>query len=68
MPKLFDWCDEASIVHWEAAGDSLPSWAEAARRMRDEGRPSRVRRPSPHHADMAFAEPRLTQGTPIRPS
>jgi len=68
MPKLFDWCDEASIVHWEAAGDSLPSWAEAARRMRDEGRPSRVRRPSPHHADMAFAEPRLTQGTPIRSS
>ena len=67
MPKLFDWCDEASIVHWEQPEQSLPSWAEATRRMREEGHPSRVRHPSPHHADMSFAEPRLARATPIQP-
>lgn len=67
MPKLFDWCDEASIVHWEQPEQSLPSWTDATRRMREEGRPSRVRHPSSHHADMSFAEPRLTRATPIQP-
>jgi hypothetical protein len=61
MPKLLLWCDEASVVHWTTpAPPALPTWAEAARRMRAEGRPSKLRRPSPRHAAMAYDEPRLS--------
>lgn len=67
MPGLLNWCDEASIVDWEQADAGLPSWDEATRRMRNEGRPSKVKHPSPHHASMTFAEPRIRPGTPIRP-
>ena len=48
MPKLLDWCDEASLVDWEQ--DTLPDWSEAEARMRHSGRISRVRHPSPAQA------------------
>jgi hypothetical protein len=48
MPKLVDWCDEASLVDWEH--DALPEWSEAEARMRSHGRLSRVRHPSPAQA------------------
>lgn len=67
MPKLLDWCDEASVMHWDTPAAALPVWAEATDRMRGEGRPSKVRRPSPDHAAMTFAAPRLTRAAPIRP-
>lgn len=57
MPKLLDWCDEASYVHWEQNGSELPSWAEAHRRMMAEGRLSKVRNPSAAHLAKTFAEP-----------
>lgn len=68
MPRLMAWCDEASVVHWTQSGDALPSWTEADRRMRAEGRPSRVRHPSPQHASLSFAAPRLAGAAPIRPA
>lgn len=68
MPHLLDWCDQASVVHWEQPDESLPSWPEADRRMRQNGRPSRVRHPSPEHAGLAFAPPRVTAAGPIRPT
>lgn len=46
MPKLLDWCDEASVGNWEQPGAELPSWAEAHRRMATGGRLSKVRHPS----------------------
>lgn len=67
MPKLLNWCDEASIVHWEQLDAQLPSWQDAVRRMRQEGRASKVRHPSPDHAAMTFAPPRTTGGAPINP-
>jgi hypothetical protein len=66
MPKLMHWCDEASVVHWQQDHDGLPSWAEADRRMREEGRASKVRNPSDQHATLTFRSPRLTRGGPIR--
>jgi hypothetical protein len=45
MPKLIDWCDEASLIDWEH--DTLPEWSEAEARLRSAGRLSRVRHPSP---------------------
>jgi hypothetical protein len=68
MPRLAHWCDEASVVHWEQTGGVLPSWTEAAERMRKDGRPSRVRHPSPHHEGLNFSPPRVTTAAPIAPS
>jgi heme-degrading monooxygenase HmoA len=67
MPKLVNWCDEASVVHWEQEGDALPAWQDAAARMRREGRPSKIRHPSADHATMGFAPPRSLAGAILRP-
>jgi hypothetical protein len=67
MPRLLNWCDEASLVHWEQAEADLPSWAEVDQRMRSEGRPSKVRNPSPQHASLNYQAPRLTRSQPIVP-
>ena len=67
MPKLMRWCDEASIVHWDQDDATLPGWAEADRRMRADGRPSKLRDPSPDHAALAYRAPRLTRSAPITP-
>ena len=65
MPKLLNWCDEASIVHWMQDGEELPDWAMADARMRSEGRPSKVHKPSRAQRDLSFEPPRTTQGLRI---
>ena len=68
MPKLLHWCDEASIVHWtQDDAAPPPSWDEADRRMRTQGRPSKVRHPSAVHASLSFAAPRTSRAAPITP-
>ena len=66
MPRLLDWCDEASVVHWDQAEGALPSWTEADQRMRASGRASKVRNPSPHHATLTYRTPRVSTGGAIR--
>ena len=66
MPHLMEWCDEASVAHWEQQDATLPTWEEADRLMRETGRASKVRHPSPHHADLSYREPRTTRAAPIR--
>ena len=66
MPKLMEWCDEASVAHWEQESAELPGWAEADARMREMGRVSKVKRPSAEHAGLRFAAPRVSPGGPIR--
>ena len=65
MPHLLEWCDEASVAHWTQEESSLPSWTGADRRMRREGRPSKVRNPSPQHASLSYRAPRTTGSAPI---
>ena len=65
MPKLMDRCDEASVVHWEQENAEAPSWTTADRRMRAEGRPSKVRRPSDGHRTLDYREPRVSRAAPI---
>jgi quinol monooxygenase YgiN len=63
MPRLAEWADEASVVHWHQDSAEHPDWNEAARRMRAEGRPTKIRRPGPHHADLSFPAPWTTSDT-----
>ena len=67
MPRLLDWCDEASVAHWDQPQADLPSWTEADARMRAEGRPSKVRHPTPDHATLSFALPRTGGAAPLTP-
>ncbi len=57
MPKLLNWCDEASVVHWCQETAELPILAEAHRRMLTEGRATKLRYPSADHRVHQIAEP-----------
>lgn len=50
MVRLLDWCDEASYVHWEQPDAKLPPGDVAHSRLRQEGKTSKVRHPTPAHA------------------
>jgi Domain of unknown function (DUF3291) len=68
MPKLLDWCDEASLVHWTQESSELPTWQEAYERLIKNGRPSKVRHPSAAHLARQFPPPRPGFRTrPFRP-
>ena len=66
MPHLLNWCDEASVAHWEQEDSALPSWTDAAERMRKQGRPSKVLFPSSNHSTLNFRDPRTAAVVPIR--
>ncbi len=68
MPHLLHWCDEASVAHWNQAETTLPSWAEADKRMREDGRVSKVLNPSPRQATLSFHTPRTKATATIRRS
>ncbi|MDQ2937101.1 MAG: hypothetical protein M3R67_06300 [Acidobacteriota bacterium] len=57
MPRLLEWCDEASVAHWNQDIPDLPSWQDAHRRMVAEGRSSKVNHPSPAHVQNQMAAP-----------
>jgi heme-degrading monooxygenase HmoA len=57
MRKLLNWCDEASLVHWEQADAELPSWEEAHRRLEQDGRLSKVNHPSAAHLAHKYPAP-----------
>jgi hypothetical protein len=66
MPKLMQWCDEASVVHWRQAETSVPSWNEIHRRMQSEGRRAKVSHPSEAHIAYQIAMPQVRRGSQIR--
>lgn len=63
MRKLLEWCDEASVVHWEQEGAELPTWSEAHARMQNEGRPSKVHHPSEAQQAYRVRKPKSDRGT-----
>nr|WP_236657568.1 hypothetical protein [Acidisarcina polymorpha] len=68
MPRLLNWCDEASVAHWTQPEEELPSWLEADRRMRESGRASKVRHPTSNHSSLTYEAPRTTRTKAIRPA
>ncbi|GJD57345.1 DUF3291 domain-containing protein [Methylobacterium dankookense] len=68
MPHLQHWCDEASVVHWDRDEAGLPAWPEADKRMRDSGRTSRVRHPSPRHDTLSYRPPRFGGTSALPPA
>jgi hypothetical protein len=58
MPRLVEWCDEASVAHYQQETAEPPTWPEAHRRMQTEGRPSKVRHPSEAHQRFDIPAPR----------
>jgi hypothetical protein len=59
MRRLLEWCDEASLVHWEQDSGREPDWQEAHRRLQAEGRRSKVNHPSPAHDSFQIPPPVL---------
>jgi hypothetical protein len=58
MPKLLDWCDEASVAHWEQEVPDLPGWDQAHSKIVQQGRSSKVRFPSSDHIARRITEPK----------
>ena len=49
MPKLLEWCDEASVARWLQDSAQEPTWEEVHQRMQHDGRASKVNHPSEAH-------------------
>jgi Domain of unknown function (DUF3291) len=60
MPRLLEWCDEASVAHWVQDAREPPSWPESHRRLQQEGRRSKVSHPSEAQSRFEIPEPRRT--------
>ena len=59
MPKLINWCDEATAVHWTTESTSLPDWTEAAQHIAaPEARVSKLYHPTQNHTTKTFPPPR----------
>ena len=59
MRHLPEWCDEASVAHWQQASPEPPCWMEVHRRMQRDGRRSLVRHPSDAQQRFEIPPPRL---------
>lgn len=70
MPKLLDWCDEASVVNWQQDSSTLPDWEEAYAKMVAKGRTSKVRHPSKDQLDGNIEKARLIsdEGQKLKPA
>lgn len=67
MPKIQDWCDQASVVHWRQAETSLPDWTEVHQRLITDGFLTRLTNPSPAHLERNIPAPKATKALPLQP-
>jgi len=62
MPKLMQWCNQASVVHWTQVSEALPTIEQAHERMVAEGRLSKVKYPNQEHLAQQFSVPQPKKG------
>ena len=55
MPKLVEWSDEASTVHWNQESSELPSWDVAEQWMAEHGKFLPLKYPSEAHLQKRFS-------------
>jgi hypothetical protein len=60
MPRLPNWCCEATSLHWTQDNDQLPDWNRAFDRAVKNGRVIYVKSPSDRQKDKRFPPPRST--------
>lgn len=66
MPRLLNWCDEASVARWTQDATQLPMWEEVHRRMQRDGRASRVNHPSDAHRRFEIRTPEIKRSNELR--
>lgn len=54
IQKLPYWCSEASYFHWTQEERSLPEWSQASSRLLQEGKLTKVRKPSSRQLNNSF--------------
>jgi hypothetical protein len=57
MPKLVEWCDEATYVHWEQESDTAPDLSTAYTKLVNEGVVTKVKYPSENNSTRTFLAP-----------
>lgn len=67
MPHIQDWCDEASIAHWQQQDSNFPSWAEIHHRLVTTGYLTKLSKPSLAHLERRIPEPQSSQVALLRP-
>ena len=66
MPRLLEWCDEASVARWTQDPAQQPTWEEVHRRMQRDGRASKVNHPSKAHRRFDLPAPRVRRSGELR--
>ncbi len=66
MPRLLEWCDEASVARWTQDSAQEPAWEEAHRRMQCYGRASKVNHPSEAHRRFDLPAPKVRRSGELR--
>jgi hypothetical protein len=61
--RLSEWCNEVAPVHWVRDAEEPPSWAEAHRRLQEEGRRSSISQPSEAQRRFEIREPGTSRRT-----
>ena len=67
MPKIQNWCDEASVVHWRQTETHLPDWVEIHQRLITDGFLTKLTHPSQAHLERTIPAPTATKALPLRP-
>ena len=66
MPRLLEWCDEASVARWTQDPAQQPTWEEVHRRMQRDGRTSKVNHPSEAHRRFDLPAPKVRRSGELR--
>lgn len=57
MSHIDEWCDEATFVDWDQAGEDMPDWQDGYARIVESGQPASLTSASAAHHTRAFPAP-----------